>query len=87
MQYRWCTGKRGSGIAPDWPREDSSSRGLVVVMAEAVATAVALALFYAGWRWVLGCIHDNRLERRHLYDPPTGGPWVRPRGLYEDLPH
>ena len=88
MQYRWCTGKRGSGSAPDWPRGDPSPRGLVVVMADAIASTVVLVLLYLGWLWFLVGVQQNKLDRRRYHDPPTGGAWVRPRPLYgEDLPH
>lgn len=57
-------------------------------MRDAIAGAVGLWFFYLGLLWFLAACRENRLERRHYYDPPTGGPWVRPRGRYEkDLPH
>ena len=84
MQYRWCTGKRGSGSAPDRPRGDSSPRGLVVVMVDltagSIAAAGALLLFlYVCWLRFLVQVHRNRLDRRDYFDPPTGEPWVRAR--------
>ena len=86
MQYRWCTGKRGSGSAPDRPREDSSSRGLVVLMVvvDLIATVVALLCLYGGWLWFQHCVHLNRLDRRHGYVPSVTGAWARPR-RYEEL--
>jgi hypothetical protein len=93
MQYRWCTGKRGSGSAPDRPRGDSSLRGLVVLMNLAdgeIAAVLALLLFlYLCWLRFLVRVHQNRLDRRDYYDPPTGRPWVRPRPVYrqKDLSH
>lgn len=90
MQYRWCTGKRGSGSAPDRPRGDSSPRGLVVVVtdADAIGAAVAIVLLHLAWMRLRVLVHRNRLERRDYYDPPTGRPWVRPQPAHrEDLPH
>lgn len=54
---------------------------------DAVATIVALWLLYWWWLWFLDCAHQNRLERRHYYDPPTGEMWVQPRARYEDSVH
>ena len=79
MQYRWCTGKRGSGSAPDRPRGDSSPRGLVVLMADLIAAGAASLLLYAAWLRFLMGVHQNRLDRRDYFDPPTGGPWVQDR--------
>ena len=56
-------------------------------MPDVVATVVALLFVYWWCLWFASCVHENRLERRHLYDPPTGGSWARPRGVYEDLVH
>ncbi len=88
MQYRWCTGKRGSGSAPDQPRGDSSLRGLVIVKNDLIATAAFGLVLYVCWLRFLVRVHENRLDRRDYYDPPTGRPWVRPRPRYDrDLSH
>ena len=68
-----------------WPREIRLPGVSVVLMADLYATAVALlALFWLG-RWFMHCVHQNRMDRRQLYDPWTTGPWVRARGRYDDL--
>jgi hypothetical protein len=56
-------------------------------MADVIATGVALLLLYWWCLWFASCVYQNRLDRRQLHDPPTGGAWVRPRAFFDDLPH
>ena len=59
-----------------------------VTDADAVASALMIVFLYCAWLRFLVGVHENRLDRRDYYDPPTGRPWVRPRPRYDrDLSH
>jgi hypothetical protein len=48
-----------------------------------IAGVLALALLcHLCWLRFRVQMHRNRLERGDYFDPPTGGPWVRPRHRY-----
>jgi hypothetical protein len=48
-------------------------------MPDVYATAVALLALFWWWRWFMHCVHQNRMDRRHLYEPWITGSWTRPQ--------
>lgn len=82
MQYRWCTGKRGSGSAPDRPRGFAPG-AWSFLMGEIAGVGALLLLFYVCWLRFRVQVHRNRLDRRQYFEPRTGKPWIRPRSRWQ----